>query len=165
MLATRYSSPALADVDLAPLRSEPLHASRGLLCSVSHRARLSARQPHKENGYGNVSGPDAEASPVCGPAGPARAPHTVVQQVLADDARESLLHLVWLHGHSSDVEGTVGVSAWVCDQGQVQGGLPVCKGKGHVLNIMTMEEVHSISWFYRCLNLWTGDPVLPVFFF
>ena len=93
-------------------------------------------------------------------------PHTVVQQVLADDARERLLHLVWLHGRGSDIKGTLGVSARVCDQhGQVQGGLPVCKGKGHVLNVMTMEEVRSVSWFYRRLNLWTGDPVLPVFFF
>ena len=58
------------------------------------------------------------------------APHTVVQQVLADDARERLLHLVWLHGLGSDVKGSGRVSAWVCDQyGQVKVWLPICKGR------------------------------------
>lgn len=69
------------------------------------------------------------------------APHTVVQQVLADDARQCLLHLVRLHSRSSGIlEGGVGVTL-VCDQQtQVWVGLPVCKTKGHVLTVTAKEK-------------------------
>jgi len=49
--------------------------------------------------------------------------HTVMQQVLADDARERLLHLVWFHGLGPDIpKGAVAVSTLVYNQ-QLQGQL------------------------------------------
>jgi hypothetical protein len=54
-----------------------------------------------------------------------------MQQVLADDAGECLLHLVWLHRGSSDIlTNGLGVSALVCNQQlQVQFELPIYKRK------------------------------------
>lgn len=97
-----------------------------------------------------------------GPSPHVCTPHAVMQQVLADDARERLLHLVRLLGCSSDLlEGAVGVPTLVSDQQmQFQVGLPICKRKGHIVTV-TARRKQACSCF-TSVNL-QAEQSLPAF--